>query len=135
MTPAHSVVIIALSSKKAPVRHRSFHDTLLRVDSPPSSQSVHRVGRGQPLTDTSPGTIPHICSPSPVLVVSCPPPFKFAQESLCFYFYYEPRLTIKLDRLIVLLESSLLDWFLQVSLIVMIKGRSPMEVSLIVIIK
>jgi hypothetical protein len=38
------------------------------------------------------------------------------------------RLTIKLDRLIVLSESSLLGWFLHVSLIVIIKGRSPMEV-------
>ncbi len=45
-----------------------------------------------------------------------------------------PRLTIKLDRLIVSSESSLLGWFLHVSLIVIIKGRSPMEVSLIVII-
>ena len=44
------------------------------------------------------------------------------------------RLTIKLDRLIVLSKSSLLGWFLHVSLIVIIKGRSPMEVSLIVII-
>ncbi len=46
-----------------------------------------------------------------------------------------PRLTIKLDRLIVLSKSSLLGWFLHVSLIVIIKGRSPVEVSLIVIIK
>jgi hypothetical protein len=45
------------------------------------------------------------------------------------------RYTIKLDRLIVLSKSSLLGWFLQVSLIVIIKGRSPMEASLIVIIK
>ncbi len=45
-----------------------------------------------------------------------------------------PKLTIKLDRLIVLSESSLLVWFLHVSLIVIIKGRSPMEVPLIVII-
>ncbi len=45
------------------------------------------------------------------------------------------RITIKLDRLIVLSESSLLGWFFHVSLIVIIKGRSPMEVSLIVIIK
>jgi hypothetical protein len=45
------------------------------------------------------------------------------------------RLTIKLDRLIVLSESSPFAWFLRVSLIVIIKGRSPMEVSLIVIIK
>jgi hypothetical protein len=42
----------------------------------------------------------------------------------------EPSLTIKLDRLIVLSKSSLLGWFLHVSLIVIIKGRSPMEVSL-----
>jgi hypothetical protein len=48
---------------------------------------------------------------------------------------FESRLTIKLDRLIELSESSLLDWFLHVSLIVIIMGRSPMEVSLIVIIK
>jgi hypothetical protein len=46
-----------------------------------------------------------------------------------------PRLTIKLDRLIVLSKSRLVGWFLHVSLIVIIKGRSPMEVSLIVIIK
>jgi hypothetical protein len=48
---------------------------------------------------------------------------------------YEASLTIKLDRLIVLSKSSLLGWFLHVSLIVIIKGRSPVEVSLIVIIK
>ena len=41
----------------------------------------------------------------------------------------DPRLTIKLDRLIVLSKSSLLVWFLHVSLIVIIKGRSPVEVS------
>jgi hypothetical protein len=54
-----------------------------------------------------------------------------------YYILFVPRarLTIKLDRLIVLSESSLLGWFLRVSLIVIIKGRSPMEVSLIVIIK
>jgi hypothetical protein len=45
------------------------------------------------------------------------------------------RFTTKFDRLIVLSKSSLLGWFLHVSLIVIIKGRSPMEVSLIVIIK
>ncbi len=45
------------------------------------------------------------------------------------------RIIIKLDRLIVLSESSLLGWFLYVSLIVIIKGRYPMKVSLIVIIK
>jgi hypothetical protein len=50
------------------------------------------------------------------------------------YIEDETRLTIKLDRLIVLSKSSLLGWFLHVSLIVIIKGRSPMEVSMIVII-
>jgi hypothetical protein len=45
------------------------------------------------------------------------------------------RITIKLDRLIVLSESSLLGWFLHVSLILIIKGEVPKGVSLIVIIK
>jgi hypothetical protein len=44
---------------------------------------------------------------------------------------YPPRITIRLDRMIVLSKSSLLGWFLPVSLIVIIKGRSPIEVSLI----
>ena len=44
-------------------------------------------------------------------------------------------ITIKLDRLIVLSKSSLLGLFLHVSLILIIKGRYPREVSLIVIIK
>ena len=48
---------------------------------------------------------------------------------------FKARLTIKLDRLIVLSKSSLLGWFLHVSLIMIIKGRYPREVSLIVIIK
>jgi hypothetical protein len=39
------------------------------------------------------------------------------------------RFTINLDRLIGLSESSLLGWVLEVYLIVIIKGRSPMEVS------
>ena len=43
------------------------------------------VGRGQPLTDPSPDTIPRICSPFPTLEASCPPPFKFAQIH-CFFF-------------------------------------------------
>ena len=46
------------------------------------------------------------------------------------------RITMKLGRLIVLSESSLLGWFLQVSLILIIKGgQYPREVSFIVIIK
>ena len=48
---------------------------------------------------------------------------------------YRSRLTIKLDRLIVISKSSVLGWFFNVSLIVIIKGRSSLEVSLIVIIK
>jgi hypothetical protein len=39
---------------------------------------------------------------------------------------------MKFDRLIVLSESRLLVWFLYVSLMVIIKGRYLMEVSLIV---
>ncbi len=42
------------------------------------------------------------------------------------------RITIKLDRLIVLSKSSLLVLFLHVSLTLIIKGRYPREVSLIV---
>ncbi len=41
------------------------------------------------------------------------------------FFWVQVRLTIKLDRLIVLSESRLLGWFFHVSLIVIIKGRSP----------
>ena len=45
-----------------------------RHESSTSVSSTHRrhhgVGRGQPLTDPSPGTIPHTCSPSPSLVTS-----------------------------------------------------------------
>jgi hypothetical protein len=47
----------------------------------------------------------------------------------------QSRITIKIDRLIVLSKSSLLDWFLNVSLILIIKGKQKREVSLIVIIK
>jgi hypothetical protein len=50
-----------------------------------SRRRHHGVGRGQPLTDPSPDTIQHTCSPSPALVTSCPPPFKFAQDP-CFFF-------------------------------------------------
>ena len=45
------------------------------------------------------------------------------------------RLTMNLDRFMLLSESSLLGWFLEVSLIVIIEGRSQVQVSLIVIIK
>ena len=71
------------------------HDTTLRVllgsirhETSTSVSSArrrrHGVARGQPLTDPSPGTIPHICSPFPVLVASCPSPFQFTQEPLFF---------------------------------------------------
>ena len=40
---------------------------------------------------------------------------------------YDTRITIKLDRLIVLSKSSLLGWFLHVSLIVIIKGRKQSD--------
>ncbi len=46
----------------------------------------HGVGRGQPLTDPSPGTIPQICSPSPALAASCPPPFRFHSRAIVFFF-------------------------------------------------
>ena len=45
----------------------------------------HGVGRGQPVTDPSPGTMTHICSPCPDLTTICPSLFKFDQES-CFFF-------------------------------------------------
>ena len=57
----------------------------------------HGVVRGQPPTDPSPGTIPHIWSPSPVLVVSCPPPFRFTEESL-FFFSPSWRSTMRCSR-------------------------------------
>ena len=47
----------------------------------------HGVGRGQPLTDPSPGTIPQICPPSPVLAASCPPPFRFHSRASRFVMY------------------------------------------------
>ena len=62
---------------------------------PPRSQHVtpvssarrrrHGFGRGQPLTDPSPGTIPQICSPSPALAASCPPPFRFHSRAIVFF--------------------------------------------------
>jgi hypothetical protein len=59
------------------------HDTNTSVS--PECRRHPWVDRGQPLTDPSPGTIPHICSPFPTLVASFPPPFKIAQAPLlCF---------------------------------------------------
>ena len=72
-----------------PISHRligTYHyDTFMHLYPYTPHRRRHGVVRGQPLTDPSPGTIPHICSPSPDLVVSCPPPFKFTQEPLCFF--------------------------------------------------
>ena len=55
----------------------------------------HGVGRGQPFTDPSPSTIPHICSPSPALEASCPPPFNLYYDILLHvcpqnYYYCTP---------------------------------------------
>jgi hypothetical protein len=41
------------------------------------------------------------------------------------FFTFVSRITNKLDRLIVLSKSSLVGWFLHVSLILIIKGRYP----------
>jgi len=60
--------------------------------------------------------------------------FKF-QHRITFHVHVLNKGSINLDRLIGLSESSLLDSFLEVSLIVTIKGRSQVHVSLIVIIK
>ncbi len=62
------------------------HETNTSVSS--ARPRRHGVGRGQPLTDPSPGTIPQICSPSPALAASCPPPFRFTQEPLFFFLLH-----------------------------------------------
>jgi hypothetical protein len=48
--------------------------------------------------------------------------------------YKLSRTTIKLDRLIVLSKSILLGWFLNVSLILIIKGRYPREETSFILI-
>ncbi len=59
---------------------------------------------------------------------------RILDNELCALLY-RTKITVELDRLIVLSKSSLLGWFLHVSLILIIKERYPREVSLIVIIK
>jgi hypothetical protein len=77
---------------------KSEHDTTLwslfdsfhhEANTSVSSACRHRhgVGRGKPLTDPSPGTIPLICSPSPSFVTSYPPPFKFTHHTFFFFSY------------------------------------------------
>jgi hypothetical protein len=63
--------------------------TKLRLNIPILKSSFHPRSRRttQLLTDPSPDTIPYICSPSPVLTVSCPLPFKFDH---CFFFSHGP---------------------------------------------
>ena len=86
---AHKVLLPRCdeSEHDAPISHRLIgayrYDTCMYVCPYAPHRRCRGVGRGQPLTDPSPGTIPRICSPFPALVTSSPSPFKFAQES-CF---------------------------------------------------
>ena len=72
----------------APIAHRLIgayrFDTCMHLCPYAPRRRRHGVVRGQPLTDPSPGTIPHICSPSPALVTSCPSPFRFTQVVFSF---------------------------------------------------
>jgi hypothetical protein len=84
------LIILTMSSfhrSTKPIVHLligAYHyDTCMHLCPYTPHRRCHGVGRGQPLTDPSPDTIPFICSPLPTLVVSCPPPLKFAQEP-CF---------------------------------------------------
>ncbi len=73
----------------SPIVHQligAYHyDTCMHLCPYSPRRRCREVGRGQPLTDPSSGAMSRICSPFPVLVASCPPPFKFAQEP-CFLF-------------------------------------------------
>ena len=73
------------------ISHRligSYHyDTCMYLCPYTPHRRCRGVGQGQPLTDPSPGTIPSIYSPFPVLSTSFTPPFKFTQESLFFFLY------------------------------------------------
>jgi hypothetical protein len=77
----------------APITHRLIgaylYDTCMHLCPYTPRRRFHGVGRGQPLTDPSPGTMSHICSPFPDLVTSYPSPFTFVQES-CFLFFLPP---------------------------------------------
>ncbi len=93
-----SRVKLRLSMVIKPSFHQRSRNTT-RLCAPCSAPSVtktarrsvprrrHGVGRGQPLTDPSPGTIPQICSPFPVLAASCPPPFKIHPRAIVFFFF------------------------------------------------
>jgi hypothetical protein len=82
-----SLSTVRQAEHDTPITHRligAYHyDTCMHLCPYAPRRRCRGVGRGQPLTDPSPDTIPHICSTFPVLVVSCPSPFKFAQEP-CF---------------------------------------------------
>jgi hypothetical protein len=73
-----------------PIEHRligAYHyDTCIHLCPYSPHRRCRGVGRGQPLTDPSPDTIPRICSPFPKLVASCPPTFKCAQDPLFLFF-------------------------------------------------
>jgi hypothetical protein len=73
----------------APIAHRligAYHCIHLCQYTP--CRRCRGVGRGQPLTDPSPGTIPRIWSPFSTLSESCQPPFRFTQEPLLFFSSY-----------------------------------------------
>ncbi len=76
-----------------PITHRLIgtylYDTCMHLCPYTPRRRCHGVGRRQPLTDPSPGTMSHIYSPFPDLVTSYPSPFKFVQES-CFLFFLPP---------------------------------------------
>ena len=73
-----------------PITHRLIgayrYDTYMHLCPYAPHRRRHGVGRGQPVTDPSPGTIPHICSPSPSLVVSYPGSMFFF--FFCFYEWW-----------------------------------------------
>ena len=68
-----------------PITHRligSYHyDTCMYLCPYTEHRRRHGMVRGQPLTDPSPDTIPSICSPTPTLVASWPPPLQSHFES------------------------------------------------------
>ena len=74
----------------SPIAHRLIgtyrYDTCMYLWPYSPHRRCHRLGQGQPLTDPSPDTIPHICSPFPVLVTSCQPPFSFTEVPFFFFW-------------------------------------------------
>jgi hypothetical protein len=71
-----------------PITHRLIgayrYDTYMYLCPYVPCRRCLEVGRWKPLSDPSPGTMSHICSPFPNLVSSCPSPFKFTQEPFFF---------------------------------------------------